>query len=64
MNKNPFKVFHKPDFNKKILAANLESEFLECLNCKKTFVKNNRRQIVYFCGAACRKEYRGKHGGV
>lgn len=46
--------------SKQYIRANKDIVSTNCLNCKKEVIKNNGKQIVYFCNKKCRKEYKDK----
>lgn len=43
---------------KQYIRGNITKPFTECKNCNKTIMKNNNKQIIYFCSRQCRKEFR------
>lgn len=43
---------------KQYIRGNMEIAHTKCKNCGKKVHKNNSKQIVFFCGKECRKEYK------
>lgn len=43
---------------KQYIRGNVQSPMTECKNCGKKVVKNDPKQIVFFCSKACRKEFK------
>lgn len=45
---------------KMYIRGNKDVAYTECKKCNKKVIKNDSKQIVYFCSKKCRKEFRNK----
>lgn len=43
---------------KKYIRADVDTQVVQCRNCKADIIRRDLRQIVYFCSKNCRKAYR------